>query len=167
MSSPTAPERFDRVAATASYQHAMDHAPHVPRSHLGASLAIGLALPLLGGAILLAMMSESVKPTTVLFVLAIAGSVVVSLLIQRRATRRSAGAPVERVLAVVVNVESTRAVYNPVTVTLQRRDGSRSRHNGLRPLVEKHVAPGDIGVAYITRMSLMGDVIVDFTRLDG
>lgn len=82
-----------------------------------------------------------------------------------RMRRRASRTPLQRVLCAVVSVTSNRAVYNPLTFILQLPNGERFQCEGLAPVASRMVAPGDIGVAFLTQ-SINGLAAADFIRID-
>jgi hypothetical protein len=163
----TSADRFAAAEAHPSYRAALHYQPPAPSSALTSIIVIGIViglLPLLAIPLMLGAAGAG-GAILVLMILAIAG--LGGFAIWRRRERTSSKpAEVQRELVVVLATHPTRATYNPLRLTVQRRDGGRFECYGLSAVAQRLVAPGDIGVAYFSRQPLMGLAMIDFIRVE-
>ena len=167
----TAVERYDRVAASPHYQVALAHTPTAP---VGADIAMGIVIAVVGVAFLI--FSQGMMSSTggvgqagglfrALFAIVPIIFVVAGIVFVVRALS-FARAPVERSIEVVVD-ERTRtsgggdsSVRTHYYATVQARDGRRRELETYGWLAGR-IAAGDAGVAFVK-----GTRLIDFVRID-
>jgi hypothetical protein len=169
--SATSPERFAAAEALPDYRAALHYQPAVSSGGLSPVLMVSIGaaiIPLFAMPLVIAGASGAVAGSAIVWLMALISiaTVAIVLIVRGRSRRPGKSADVHRELVVVLATQATRAVVNPLQLTVQRRDGSRFECYGLRPVAAKHVAPGDIGVGYFVKQALMGTPMVDFVRLD-